>query len=333
MNRRLPLAFALGTIVAGALIVAGARGDVDRMTLGDGYIHRYVALNLTTPADQIERPIVESGTSLRYGRIGWPAILFLVSGGNETVIRLMQPIATALAAGAAVAALGFLLPRAPPLAWISLFVVPGFTLSVAGGFAEVASLALALWGLAAALRARFGWAALAFAAAMLTKELAAAVLLGAVIWSARGRVRGWPMMLWSLVPVVAWHGIVRARFGHFPLLDPYLSSGRGVTLPGVGLFESLTDAFSVSSLVVTLLHVVLGVALWFVARRSAFGLVGALASLPLLIMTPHTPWRYIGDGFRTSIFIEAFALLALIAWLRPETVAPEARDHMVISDD
>ena len=314
--RRVWGAFAVGTLISSSIAFAAARGDIDNMTFGDGHIHRYVALNLATPPDEIDPAIVQSGTSLRYGRIGWPIVLWATSGGRASIINVTQPLATAAAGGAAFAALTALMPAVPVRRRLMLFAVPAVAIGISGGFAEPAALALSLWGLYAFRDRSPLVAAPLFAAAILTKEIALTIVVGGALWALRRwRVRTGEtalILFAAATPVAGWYLFVRARFGHIPVFDPYLQGDRGVDIPGKGLIFSLTDPASAGSWLTAAFHVAIALAVLPFVRRSVYAMCAAFASLPLLITTPFTPWRFIGDGFRTSILIEVFAFITIL---------------------
>src|SRR6266571_4920848 len=90
VNRHLAAAL-LGGGLTVVLIVAVAHGHVDRMTYGDGYLHRYVALHLNAKPAALDPLVVADGPALRYGRIGLPAAIWILSGGRASVMRYVQP--------------------------------------------------------------------------------------------------------------------------------------------------------------------------------------------------------------------------------------------------
>lgn len=319
----LRLAFLAGAAAAAILILIAAGGDVDRMTSGDGEIHRYVAQHLTIAPDEVHPSLAESGPSLRYGRIGLPGGLWLASGGSHPIMPYTQPILMVLSAGAASAAMVRLFPRAPRAILFAPFLVPGFGVAITGGFAEAPLFALALWAITLALDDRWGWAAVLLGIGMLTKENAIVVVIGLGIWTVlRKRPQALVGLVAALVPVGAWYLIVRQRFGHLPPFDPFLrDTADTVGTPVLALGRSLVDPLSPGALATAVLHIAAWVVCILLVRRSLFGLLGAVAGFQLLGAAPGA-WVFLGDAVRISLFIQMFLLLALIVRQRSDWIHP-----------
>jgi len=307
----------VGTIVAAAIVLASSGGDSDRLAYGDGLIYRYVAENLTTPPDQIHHVVVERGTSLRYGRIGLPALIWLASAGRPPAMPWAQAVVIVLAAGAASAATAALFPRAGPLAPALPFLAPGVPLAVAGGYAEVLAVALVMWAIVAVLAHRWWMAAALFAAALLTRENSLFIVAGVgALAVLRRRFGAVAVLALAFVPLIAWSLFIATRYGRFPMFDPYLRvTTDTVEEPMVALIHSFTDAYSAAAIVIVVLHLAMAAISVLLIRRSILGWLGAFASLQLLVAGPFS-WRFIGDGARTGVFIQLFAVLAVVAWLR-----------------
>lgn len=310
-RRSLASAALLGAIIAVIIVGATGRFDVDQMTFGDGLLHRYVAQHLTTPAEEVESVLGGHGTSIRYSRIGLPVLLWLSSAGSADAMRYVQPLLMVLAAGAAAAAARALLPRLP-LAVFAPFAAIGFTLALTGGFAEPIAVALGLWAVVCARRERYWATAALLALAMLTRENAAGILAGLALWDLlRHRVKPVVILASSVVPVVAWHLIVGARFGFLPLSDPWLSSqSQTVGPPFVVLWRALTNADS-RTVFVILVHVALAALALSFWRTNELGTAAAFSGVQILWAGPDA-WRYIGDAFRLMSFLEVFLVMA---WL------------------
>jgi Gpi18-like mannosyltransferase len=238
-------------------------------------------------------------------------------------MAVSQAAVLVLAAAAAAAAAASLFPRAGPLAAILPFAAPGFALSIVGGYAEPLAVAFGLWAIVFALKERIVASSVMLALAVLTKENALVIVAGLLLWMvARRRWRSAALLTGSLVPVIGWYAFVAGRFGHIPVLDPYLA--RAAEFPGVGLFHSLTDATSTGSAVAAAIHVGLVVVVVLLARRSIYGLIASIAGLQVLFASPFA-WKWIGDATRISVFIQLFAVLALFAWWRSDSpVEPRA---------
>lgn len=330
-RRRLLGAFALGAALATAIAVAQWASDPQHRTAyGDGLIYRFVAAHIGADEADVarfdpDRVVIDRGTSLRYGRIGMPAIVWLISAGQARVMPTTQPIVMVLAAGFACAATAALFPRAGPLGALLPYLAPGFPLAIAGGFAEVVAVAFGFWAVWFALRARWWPSALLLAAAVLTKENAAAIVVGLGVWLVLSR-RWRPIFLLAagMVPVAAFWLFIAGRFGHIPPLDPYLQvATTTIGTPVTSLIDSFTDAYSTASLLTAAIHVVAGIVVIILVRSSLFALIGSVAALQLLSVGPFG-WRYIGDATRISTIFEVFVVLAIAARLRPSMVVPEA---------
>ena len=310
-RRALLGAWALGTLVGGAAIIGYSGGNVARMTLSDGLIARYVAAHFDTPPSKISPVVTSRGTSLRYGRIGLPVAIWIASAGIPRAMPYAQPVIMALCAGAAVAAVRALFPRAPPIVMLMPFVAIGFMLAVVGGFAEALAGACGLWAVVYAERNRWWPAAILLAVAMLTRENAGAILLGlAVAYRLWRRPRDLAILCSSLVPVAGWYAFCKARFGHIPILDPYLRvTTSTIETPVIAIWHSLTKTSgdSLNAAVIMVILAVIGVALW---RRAPYGTIAAAAALQIFSAGPFS-FKFIGEATRTGMFLQLFLVLAL----------------------
>jgi hypothetical protein len=322
-KRRAFVAALIGAILSTSIILANSRGAVGDMTFGDGLIYRYVAANLDRDPGDVHPVVEQRGTSLRYGRIGLPATIWIVSAGRPSAMRYTQPLIMVISAAGAAAAAALLFPGAGPFASLVPFIAPGFPLAIAGGYAEALGVALALWAVVFALRRRWIWCAVMLAWAILTRENAGAVLAGIVAWMIwRGPARRVPIVVASLAPVAGWWAFVRGRYGHIPPLDPYLRVETDtVGTPLAAIVRSFTDAASVRAATMAAFHVALAVAAVALARRSLFGLIAAILSLQVLVSGPFA-WRFIGEAARTGVFLQVFVALAIVAWRRPTWADP-----------
>jgi hypothetical protein len=330
-RRELAAAALFGAAFAVLVILVSSRGDVDRMTFGDGRLHRAVAMDLNADDPEIQSAIGGSGPALRYGRIALPATLWLLSGGSNEAMRYVQPAIMVLCAAAIAMAGRALLPGRTLVSSLAPFLAVGLSLAVAGGFAEPLAVALALVAVWLIQRERYWPAAAALTFAMLARENAAAVLIGVSAWEFfHGRRRGAAVLWLSAVPVVAWHLVVAERFGHLPLRDPWLVDTGALATPVVAVARSLTDvsAGAVLMICVHIVLVVLAVRLW---RTSILGAAAAASALPILSVGSFT-WRYVGDAARLAAFLEVFVVLALLRVASERTaVLPSGRDHPPVS--
>jgi hypothetical protein len=314
-RRALLGAWALGTLVGGAAIVGYSGGHLSRMTLSDGLIARYVAAHLDTPPAKISPVVTSRGTSLRYGRVGLPIVIWIASAGIPRAMPYAQPVIMALCAGAVVAAVRALFPRAPPVVLLMPFVAIGFMLAVVGGFAEALAAACGLWAVVFAERGRWWPAAGLLAVAMLARENAGAVLLGlAVAYRMWRRPRELTILCTSLVPVAGWYLFCKARFGHIPILDPYLRvTTSTIETPFVAVWHTLTKT-SGDSLITAAILLGLAVAALALWRRAPLGTIAAASALQIFSAGPFS-WKFIGEATRTSMFLQLFLVLTLATYV------------------
>jgi hypothetical protein len=310
--------------IAAVIILASSRGDVDRMTEGDGLIYRYVAANFAQDPNDVHPVVVERGTSLRYGRVGFPALIWLASAGQPAAMPYVQPVLIVFAAGAAGAALALLIPGAGPFVSLIPFLAPGFSVSVQGGFADAVAVPFSLWAVVYARRERWLPAGLMLAAAILTRENAGAVLLGIAIWLAlRRRFGVIAGLALSIVPLAAWYGFVAWRYGHIPILDPYLRvTTETIATPVVAIWRSLTDS-TASGALTAAFHLGLALVAFALWRRSVAGAIAAACGLQVLAAGRFS-FAYEGEAFRQFTLLQLFLILALgwRWWSHPSGDAP-----------
>ena len=316
-------AFLLGTGLAVVIVLAASKGNIHLTAEGDGLIYRYVALHLDTPPDQIDPVVVERGTSLRYGRIGLPGAMWLLAAGQPEAIPYTHALIMVASAGAAAAAVVVLLPGGGMLGLALTYLTPAFSLSLAGGFAEVPAIAAALWAVVFALRRRWWLCSALLSVAILTKESMLLVLIGLALWVfIWGPLNALGPLAATVIPVGIWYVVVRDRWGFIPLLDPYLATSDGHRgAPFVALARGLVDPPHAHGLITGLVHTGLGVAAIASARVSLLGFLAAVSTLQLLTAGPFA-WAFIGEAVRVFLPLQLFTLLALVVWRKPDIVAP-----------
>ena len=294
------------------------------MTFGDGRLHRAVAQDLDADDPELQPVITGSGAALRYGRIALPVTLWTLSGGNHEAMRYVQPAIMVLCAAGIAMSTRALIPAAPVAVALAPFLAIGLTLSIAGGFAEPLSVALALLAIWLLRSGRSWVAAAAFAGAMLARENAAAVLLGVAAWEFFRGARGAAgVLLTSAVPVVGWHLVVADRFGFLPLRDPWLVDTGALGLPVVNLVRSLAEV-DAAGIVLIVIHLALGIVAIRLWRSSDVGAAAAASALPILSVGPFT-WRYLGDAARLTAFLEVLVILALVGGWSARRERPSAQ--------
>lgn len=310
--------FCVAALVALGALIAVSRAHIDRTAYGDGLIYRYVAGHLTTPASQIDPVVSSRGSSIRYGRIGFPALIWLAAAGHNSAMPWSQGALIVVFAGIAGVATSTLFPRAGPIGALLAFIAPGFALSVVGGYGEVVAVALALWAVILVQRARYWPAAGFLAMAMLTRENAGAVLLGLVVWLLIHKIpRAVGILATSLIPIIVWYAFVDARFGHLPYFDPYLhKTTTTVGKPFIAVGQSLTHG-GAGSIATAAIHLALALLAFWLWRKDILAIVAAAAGLQVLNAGVFA-WHFIGDAMRAFTFLELFLLLTLLRYRWPE---------------
>jgi len=302
----------VGGALAFVIIGVASRFDVRKMTFGDGVLYRYVAENLAAPPAQIAHDLGGHGTALRYGRIVLPAMTWTLSAGNSHGMEYVQPLLMIVAAAAIAAGTRLLFTSSGPLISLTPFVAPGLTTSLAGGFAEPVAVAFVIW---AVVLTRKGWwlgAAPLLSLAILTRENAAAALVGLAVWCLlKGKPRGAAILATSLVPVGAWYLIVRARFGFLPQNDPFLRhTVNAFGPPFIAAWRSLTQSGGLATLIVAI-HLVIAIWALYLWRSSDLGAIAGASALQLMWNGPPQ-WHYVGDGVRLQVFLEVSFVLVVL---------------------
>jgi hypothetical protein len=189
--------------------------------------------------------------ALRNARWGYGALAWLGSAGDPDLVPwslIAVNLAAALALGAAGGALAHASGR--HRAWGLAFVVwPGFAYSLSLDTSELVASAFVLGGLVAARHRRWGLAALALTAAVLTRDTTAVVPFGFALAGLVGWRRGERPtrtdpgpLLTGIVPLAAfgvWQLVQRARFGALPLTS---SGDNNLSGPLVGFVDLFRDA-------------------------------------------------------------------------------------------
>jgi len=149
----------------------------------------------------------------RYGRIGFSALVYLVSGGRpewfpQAMIWLLIAAHATIAAGLAVLA-----QREHKSPWLALWylAIPAFMPSFLSALPEALAAAAVVVGLICWRARRDWWAALAFVGALLIRETSAVLLIALVVASGTERRRAIRLAVIAVLPLVAWRVFVAFR--------------------------------------------------------------------------------------------------------------------------
>ncbi len=258
--------------------------------------------------------------ALRGSRVGFGIVGFLLSGGQPALVPVALLVANVLLFGALGLLAGLFAQQAGRHAgWAVLLLVwPGFAYSLAMDTAEVLAAVCVIGGLLALRRARWGWAALALAGAVLTRE--SSVTIVAAIWVttvvqliAAGRSRHDPRALGTVasssvagVAFVAIQLYGYLQFGEIPLLSSG-QSNLGIPFEGVigairRSFPPLSPASILDFSAVVLVLVVLGCGL-AALKYSVANLAEkvAWATTALMMISITGPWISAPSSMRAAV--------------------------------
>jgi hypothetical protein len=178
----------------------------------DGQTYYYVA----------DDPFLQRHTfrdAFRYQRIGYPLAIWAVSLGQRdwrpfamVGINLVAVMSVAYLSGRLIALLG----KGASVWWaLASAVNPSLIIGVQADLAEPLTMALSLAGLLLYLRQRVGWAAVALAAALLTRDVAILFIAPLVVAEiAARRVRRGLALVIAVVPYLVWQLVLIGVFGH-----------------------------------------------------------------------------------------------------------------------
>lgn len=343
------LALLLGSLLVTARWAVAADGDVARFVVagslltspeagipvldGPGYDGQFSYRLAVDPTDlRPEAQGVTLDSTLRLQRITYPVLVHLVALGQPEGVPAALVLVNLLALGL-VALLAAVLARdagRSPLCGLLVAGFFGFVATLSRDLTELTTAALLLAGVLAWQRRRPWTAALAFSAAVLSRE-SALLLVGAFVlaelaqaWRRGGGLRLLPPAVLPLVAFCAWQAVCRLQTGEVPLLA---SRGRNLVLPGQDLAPAAVGwvrgaaALDRASLIdlgqFTALAVVVVLAGWSLRRSSAaVGLKAAWGvSLLLVLSLSASVWRGPAD-FRTASELYLVSVLLLLGSTR-----------------
>jgi hypothetical protein len=158
------------------------------------------------------------------------------------------------------------------------------------GGAGIVAFAAAAWGLVAVQRDRPMWAAVAFTAAVLSREAMLLVVAGAAFWYWRTHRRiPWAWLLAPVIAAAGWAGYLRLRLGG---LEVDVASIQEIGLPFVGFAQAAQTWMDRPLNLVTGITV-LAVLLLFSVRALGSRLLlawGAIGFVPLAIVFTQQVW-------------------------------------------
>jgi hypothetical protein len=244
----------------GHFVVAGSRyADPDALAgvipvvNGDGYDGQFFFRLAADPLALGLGPHhgISLDTAFRAGRIGYPALAWIVSGGGTTSL---VPLALVVVNVVAIGVLGYVgarlaLDSGRACAWgLAIAGYFGFAYSLSRNLSEIVAAAALCTALLLIRQQRPWWAAAAMAASVLTREQAVLavvmVVLGTLV--AERRESGWRHAVLAaarlsappLVVFVTWQETASRQVGRWPALVSGAANGRS---PTFGVFTRLGD--------------------------------------------------------------------------------------------
>jgi len=258
----------------------------------------------------------------RYGRIGFSALVSVVSGGHpewfpQVMIWLLIAAHAALAAG-----LSFLAVREDKSPWLGLWylAIPAFMPSFLAALPEALAAAVVVIGLICWKLRRDWWAALVFATALLIRETSAVLLIALVAASRTERRRAVRVAGMAVLPLAAWRLFVGFRL--FPDYGSRAGFGTQYSfgVPFAGLLHlweaalSRTQSAPEISGALTfplILTAAAAIAVWaLVTRRGTLALAAAVYGAMAVSLNYGNVLRHLPSGERVTF--ELFVCLLLL---------------------
>jgi hypothetical protein len=280
----------------------------------DGQFVYYIVLDPFGAAPRTDH------AAYRYLRVLYPLLVWLLAiGGQPFFVPWIMILINIIAITAATSLLGEILvskKAVPARHALGFPLIAGVLLALRADLNEPLAISLALCGLLLFHRRHLIWAAVAFALALLAKEVALPFLLGLVVWlGLNRRLRsGILVLVIGSAPMIIWGRILTTTFGHspfgvLPLEKIPFSSLRylrfyplggliflGVALPGI--------VFGAISLIDLL------------RKQASLDILILLANVGFIAFMPRITWINIAGAFRAAIGL-AVASLIFAAWSRP----------------
>lgn len=181
--------------------------------------------------------------AFRVGRIGYPALAWLVSAGGQPTLLPAALMLVSVGALAALAALGASHANAYGLsaAWGVLVCWPGLLFSVDFDLSEPLEVLLVVAGLMALQRQRPGYAAALLSLAVLTRETALVSVVAVAFWRIPALLRHRRLqhvdLAWVIPPLIfaGWQLVCLALIGELPVRS---DAGSNAQPPIVGIVRA-----------------------------------------------------------------------------------------------
>jgi hypothetical protein len=274
----------------------------------DGQFAYYIASDPMEASSKIDHP------AYRYQRILYPFLCWLLSfGGNESLLPWVMLGINVFALAVAGALLGQLLEQHAGQAWhaLAFLLSSGVLIALRADLNEPLAIMLSLIGLVMAYRGRWSWAGVAFALALLAKEIALAFALGVVAWLVlKGNWRsGAKLFVISLAPAVLWGILVTLWLGESPVGWDQAALEK---IPFYGLrFVGLSPAKEIILFATALPAVMFGLlgGIDFLKKKFSLELMVLLANVGLIAVLPRYTWYNAAAALRVTIGLSAISLI------------------------
>lgn len=285
----------------------------------DAWWFRHVATHLPFGTEH------SGEAAYRTGRILYPFLGWVLAFGQSAWTQWSLPLLNVLAIGliAAVAAEFARREGMSPKLGYAVFLVPGLWATFGYALSDALAVAFVLLALLAVRQERLVVAWAAFALAGLTREAVLLALLPVLWCEARdGRWKRALGLLSSVIPILAWHAVLRVKFGFWPMLAPR-GDGRMWDLPARGWVLAPSDdgnRFLAQTTLIVLVTLFIGVVVWRWGRSYPMGWVGVFLAATTLLLTEHA-WRFRWELLRVLLLTHVCAVIALTpavvrAWQR-----------------
>jgi hypothetical protein len=309
---------AAAAIAALAMMVNVVQHGQDYLFRNDAEFFWVVARDPFGSGDLFRPVAAITGNAYRYGRPLYPVLAWLLALGRPSVVRTTMMVVELLSFGAMVALAAELVARRGrrPFDAMAVLLVPGVWWAVIIAISEPLVMALMLLVFVLHHDGRRGWALVAAAALLLTRETAVLALLPLAWADARrvGWVRAAAWLGAALVPLAAWWTWVRVRVGAWPFLDPSESRRGALDLPLRGYLRFRGDVTAGHVLAFALVAATVVAAIWVWRRRPWFPITDAalLFAVLLLFLGPNAT-RFPGEVLRLMMPAQVLVALAIIA--------------------